>query len=40
MNFDLNKMVEDIARNDELSKEFSELDEMDEIYDYCYSMGY
>ncbi len=40
MDFDLNKMVEDIARNDELSKEFSELDEMDEIYDYCYSMGY
>lgn len=40
MNFDLNKMVEDIARNDELSREFSELDEMDEIYDYCYSMGY
>lgn len=40
MDFDLNKMVEDIARNDELSKEFSKLDEMDEIYDYCYSMGY
>ncbi len=40
MNFDLNKMVEDIARNDELSREFSDMDEMDEIYDYCYSMGY
>ncbi len=39
MNFNLNKVIEEIANNNELSEEFSKLNEMDEIYDYCKSMG-
>lgn len=39
MNFDLNKVVENIAMDNEMSQEFSRLDEIDEIYDYCRNMG-
>ncbi len=39
MNFDLEKIVEKIAEDNELSQEFSRLDEMDDIYNYCKDMG-
>lgn len=39
MNFDLEKMVERIAEDNELSQEFSRFDEMDEVYNYCKDMG-
>lgn len=39
MNFNLNKFVEDVARDNELCREFSKFEEMDEIYSYCKNMG-
>ena len=39
MNFNLNKFVEDVARDNELCREFSKFEEMDEIYGYCKDMG-
>ncbi len=39
MNLNLSKVIEKIASDSKLSEEFSKLDEMDEIYDYCKNMG-
>ncbi len=39
MNFDLERIVEEIVEDNELSQEFSRLDEMDDIYNYCKDMG-
>lgn len=35
----LDSIVEEIAQNDEMSKEFAAMDEMDEIYQYCKEAG-
>ncbi len=39
MNFNLNKFVEDVAQDNELCREFSKFEEMDEIYNYCKNVG-
>ena len=39
MNLNLNKLIEKIVNDSKLSEEFSKLDDMDEIYDYCKNMG-
>ena len=35
----LDSIVEEIAQNDEMSREFAAMDEMDEIYRYCKDAG-
>lgn len=35
----LDSIVEEIAQNDEMSREFAAMDEMDEIYQYCRDAG-
>lgn len=35
----LNSVVEEIAQNDEMAKEFATMDEIDEIYQYCKDAG-
>ncbi len=35
----LDSIVEEIAQNDEMSREFAAMDEMDEIYQYCKGVG-
>ena len=39
MERNLESIIEEIAQNEELSKEFMAMDEIDEIYAYCKEMG-
>ena len=39
MERNLESIIEEIAQNEELSKEFTAMDEIDEIYAYCKEMG-
>jgi len=39
MSRDLKSIIEEIAQNEEISKEFMAMDEIDEIYAYCKELG-
>ncbi len=39
MNYNLNKVLDKIIEEEELAREFSQLDDMDEMYSYCRELG-